>query len=336
MNVDELISEFNDGETDFLKFFGGDVKVFFNFLERRNKLQEIDPTSINSGDWQNSYLIWLYGRDKERFYEMIVDMVSDLHFEGGDAILTLDDRGELYRFFCSRDRHGISQETIENILSGESDFYDYYDYGSENLSRDVVDELTDENLEYLKKVVIEKLKDNQINTDTELLERIAEVQGHSEYVIVDESVISDILKDEESTNFILEESGLDSELDSVYRNATNSAYESTIFDGIINELEDYFIMDKGNWVSKSKYKGTKIGQYYEVPIRDFDKIILEYLEDGEGYGEQYTIDYHGSILDIMEKLVENGNLQCLSYHSPDWPDSDHVSENINSYFRDYI
>jgi hypothetical protein len=336
MNVDELINEFNDGQTDFLKFFGGDVKVFFSFLERRNRLQEIDPKSIDSGDWQNSYLIWLYDKDKSKFYELVLDMVSDLHFVDGTAILTLDDRGDLYQFFCFRDRNGISRETVENILSGESDYWDYFDYDSENIYRDVVDELTDGNLEHLKKAIIEKLKDTQLNTETELLERIAEYQGHPEYVIVDESIISDILKDEETTNFVMDECDLTSDLDSVYRNAQNSAYETTLYDGIINELDDYFVMNKGNFVSKSKYGGTKIGQYYEVPVRDFDKVILDYLKDGESAGERYTIDYHGSIFDIMERMVQDGSLQCLSYHSPDYPDSDHVTENINEFIKDYI
>jgi len=337
MNIDDIIEDFNNGTGDFLRFFGDDVKVFFNFLERRGRLDEIDPTIVTSGDWQNEYLLWLYEKDEEKFYQYILDMVTDLKIENGKFYLVLDERGELYRFFCET-RNNIDPSTIEEILNGEYDFYSN-DYRSDDLHRDVVDDLNEKNIELLKKVMVRELNGIQIEPETSLLKEIGESQGHEDYALIDESNISSIIKDDETFNYILGDvlTDLESELSSVYSNSYDSAYESTIYDGIIDELSRLFVMSEGKYLTRpSKYNTEKMNEYYEVEIRDFETIITDYLENNKRYGDSGTIDYHGSILHVVEESVKDGAISCLNYYSPDYPDYDAIERMVNENFSDYI
>ena len=96
-------------------------------------------------------------------------------------------------------------------------------------------------------------------------------------------------------------------------------------------------MSEGKYLTRpSKYNTEKMNEYYEVEIRDFETIITDYLENNKRYGDSGTIDYHGSILHVMEESVKDGAISCLSYYAPDYADYDSLRKSINEYFSDYI
>jgi hypothetical protein len=331
MDVQDLIDSFNEGDDDFLMHFGNDVVVFFKFLDRRGLLNELDPEGRLAEDYQNELLLFYHENDKEKFWKYVLKFLGDVEMVDGVAYLVIDSLGEFAQLFC--DDRDISRKTIEEILDGEYevDYWSSYDL-TDNIYRDVIEELTKENLRYLKDYIVKELEGKQIELYTELLESIAERQGHPEYVVVDQSNIDEIVDDEETMRYILTHDldDLKSVLYNIYGNAYSSAYESELYGDIWGEINDYFI-GKGQWLSRphSYRQGVEV-QRYVIPIKDFETHILDFLHQYKGYMNG-TLEYWGSYLSMLKDSVS-----CLSFRVPDYPDSREVDKNINEYFGDYL
>ena len=332
MDINDIIEKFNNNEFDVEKYFN-DYGTFFNILKRRGLMDEINPLNASYGEnWQNEYLLWLYENDKENYYKWIPNFLDDVVFENGKAYLEINNRGDLAKLFCNG-RNDLSKDTIESILSGDGDVYEPYWDTTDNVYRDVIEELTKENLIRLKEYVVKELEGKNISPETEELELIASEQGHSEFVEVNSDNVDRIIDDEETMKSLLnnELSDLKSELYSVHSGAYNSAYESTVWKEIWNELSTYFEGD-GQWITKPHpYKKNTQIEYFKIPINDFEGIINDYLYNNKGYGTSGTLEYHGSFVTIISE-----DRDCLSAYSPDYPDSHLVDKNINEFFRDHI
>ena len=325
MDINELIERFNEGELDVEGYFN-DYETFFNILKKRGVMSQVDPEAPNSEEWQNKYLIWLYSNDKEKFNLYVEKFLGDVEIVNGTLYLILDSQGELAKLFCTGHRNNIDQDTVESILSGEYEMDYYYD-STDDVYRDVVQELTKENLKRLKEYIVESLKGQQIPTHTEVLESIAKSQGN-DYTTVDETNIDEIVDDEETMNELMKDElgELKSELYTVHSSAYNTAYEDDLYDSIWSKLEEFF-QGPGEWFSRPHtYKKDTQVQKFKVPIHNFYSNILEYL-----YLNKLGLDYHGSYVGILDDGQE-----CLSVYAPDYPDSRKVDKNINSYFSDYI
>ena len=334
MDILDLVNDFNNGDLEVEKYFN-DYETFFNVLKKRNLMHLIDPTGQDSESWQNEYLIWLYGYDKLQFRKTVVNLLnSDLEIdEEGNIFLSTNDRGSLSRLFCDG-RNDISRDTIEQILSGEGDVWEPYWDTTDDLHRDVIEELTPENDKRLQEYIVDTLKDVKIQPETEELELIASEQGHPEYVIVSSDNVKRIVDDKETMEYLFENGleDLESELRNIHSNSYNSAYESEVWNNIWSKLQEYFDGD-GKWVSRPHtYKKDTMVEIFEIPVAsNFDDIILDYLAQNKNYGSSGTLEYHGSYLSIIEEIDD-----CLSVHAPDYPNSSEVDKNINIHFQDYI
>jgi hypothetical protein len=332
MDIDDIIERFNNNNFEVERYFN-DYETFFNMLKKRGRMGDIDPNNAtDGGDWQNEYLLWLYDNDKENYYKWIQTLLNDVVIENGKAYLELSDRGDLARLFCKNDRNGLSRDTIEEILNGESSWEPYWDT-TDNLYRDVIEELTPENDKRLCEYIVDTLKGQQIPAETEELELIATEQGHPEYVEVNSENVKRIVDDEESMKELLDGplEHLKSELYSIHSASYNSAYEDEIYRSIWNELQEY-VIGPGEWITKPHpYKKNTEIQYNKLPLTAFEEDINNYLYNNKGYGNSGTLEYHGSFISIMAE-----DRDCLSVHAPDYPDSRRVDKNINTYFKDYI
>ena len=328
MTMDDIIDSFNNGELDVEGYFN-DYDTFFNILKKRGVMSQVDPEAPDSEEWQNEYLIWLYSNDKEKFDAYIEKFLGDVEIVNGTPYLILNSQGELAKLFCSGNRNDMSQDTIESILDGE--YENYYDYSTDDVYRDVVQELTKENLKRLKEYIVDSLKGQQIPTITEVLESISKSQGN-DYVTVDETSIDEIVDDEETMNELMKDElgELKYELYSVHGGAYNTAYEDDLYDSIWSKLEEFF-QGPGEWLNRPHtYKKDTQVQKFKVPINNFYSNILDYLQDNKGWVNG-NLGYHGSYVDILDEGQE-----CLSVYAPDYPDSRKVDKNINTYFSDYI
>jgi hypothetical protein len=331
MDFNDLVEKFNNGDLDVKQYFN-DYETFFNILKKRGLMSDIDPNNATDGEeWQNEYLIWLYHNDKESFTKWVLSLVNDVVYKDGVYYLDVDDRSELSKLFCDRGRNDISRDTIESILSGESDWEPYWDT-TDNVYRDVVEELNEDNLKRLKEYIVENLEGLWIEPETDILSEIAEEQSNPQARITYNNV-DKVVNSEETMNYLFknELQDLKNELYSLHSNSYNSAYENEVWKSVMNELGTYFV-GNGEFVMRPhRYKKDTQVQNFVIPIANFESDIVGFLEDGKGYGNTGTLEYWGSYLGMMEDWAD-----CLSVHSPDYPDFREVDKNINEMFRDYI
>jgi hypothetical protein len=325
MDIDEVIELFNDTELDVNKYFN-DSETFFKIIEKRGRIDDLD---LENNYMENDYLLYLSETNTEKFREEVAKQISDVTFDGEVPVLQLNDAGDLAKLFCVS-RNDISQDTIREILLGEADWDRYWDT-TDDVYRDVIEELNEENLKYLYSYIIKNLEGVQIEPETELLEDISNVQN-SEFVTINEKNVESIVKDSETMGYLLDRdlSELDSELNSIHSNAYNSAYETAVFREVWGKLDDMFDVEKRKYVYKPHpYKKETQIEVLEMPIRDFYEPIRDYLYNNKGTSQ--TLEYFGNFIGILE---ENG--ECLSVWSPDYPDSREIDKNINEIFGDYI
>lgn len=325
MDIDEVIELFNDTELDVNKYFN-DSETFFKIIEKRGRIDDLD---LENNYMENDYLAYLSETNGEKFVEEVQKQISDVRFDGEVPVLQLNDASDLAKLFCTN-RNDISQDTIREILLGEADWDRYWDT-TDDVYRDVIEELNEENLKYLYSYIIKNLEGVQIEPETELLEDISNVQN-SEFVTINEKNVESIVKDSETMGYLLDRdlSELDSELNSIHSNAYNSAYETAVFREVWGKLDDMFDVEKRKFVYKPHpYKKETQIEVLELPIRNFYEPIRDYLYNNKGTSQ--TLEYFGNFIDILE---ENG--ECLSVWAPDYPDSREIDKNINEIFGDYI
>ena len=328
-----FIDKFNEGDTDFIEHMNG-FGTFLKMLEKRGLINELDFNQIYDSEYENEFLIFLYNHNNDEFWNIVSNYLSDLKIENGVPTIVVNEPGEFANLFCSN--RDIGTDTIEALLNGEYDSHSYgwssYDL-TDDVYRDVIEELTKENLLYLKEYIIKSLEGKQIEPYTELLEDYAQQQGHPEYVIIDQSNIDQVVDNSETMNELMDNEldELKGELYNIYGSAYNNAYEEELYEDVWNELETYF--EKGQWISKPHpYKENTSVETYTTKANDIDSIILDFLEQNKGhYGAYGSLEYYGSLMSVISETRD-----CLSFHPSDYPDSRLVDKNINMYFGDYI
>lgn len=334
LDWNDILEKFNNNDLDVEKFFN-DHLTFFKILERKGLMSEIDPKNgVGSEHWQNEYLIWLYQNDKSTFDKWIPSLLNDVEYDdNGQAFLVLNDRSDLGKLFCNDRRNDINRDTIETILSGEGDVWEPYWDTTDNVYRDVIEELNDKNLKIIKELILSELSGQQLTPTTELTEEISQEQGHDDYWEINEENVMKVIDDEESMMELLNDelSDLKSNLYSIHSNSYNSAHESDVWDAIWSELSTYF-EGSGEWIYRPHiYKKDTQVQFFKIPIINLDSILIEYLSNNKGYGNSGTLEYQGSLINILAE-----DWDCLSLRVPDYPSPDKVDKNINEYFPDYI
>lgn len=332
MNLQNLIDDFNSGDTEEVIKYFNDIPTFLTILDKRGLIDELDFD--NSEEWENGYLMWLYKKDKQSFIKEVVSQLNnDLTLdESGKIFLLLSDRSDLADLFCDY-RDGSGQETVRRLLSEEDVFYPFWET-TDDVYRDVIQELTPENDKRLQDYIIDTLKDIEIETETEELSLIADEQGHPEYVIVTSENVKRIIDDEETMNLLLDNEleELRSELHNIHNNSFNSAYESEVWDKVWEELSTYF-EDNGEWLEKPHpYKENTQIYIFKLPVNDtFEKNILDFLDSYKDSGSYGNLSYFGSYLGIL-----SDGFDCLHLSIPDYPNFSLVDKNINEMFADYI
>jgi hypothetical protein len=330
-----MIDDFNDNEQDQIIDLFGDINSFFEILKSKDLLHLIDPEVDNSSDWVNDWLIHIYESDyKELFYSYVVSYLGDVELKNGKFYLVLKGRDELSEIFCDSSRYNSSRDVAERVLDEDGDYYDPYDNTTNDVYNDVIKELTPKNLQTLYELIIDELKDTNLDTGTELLENLEEEQGYPEFVSINESNIKEIVDDEETMNFLLKNylGDIKSNLYSVHHNAFNGAYNDEIWEEIWDELSKYFI-DRGDYISRpsSSKQPEKTIQYFEIEIRHFESNILEYLRNNSRYGNTGTLYYQGNYTEVLKE-----DFDCLKLSFPDYPNFRKVDKYINDYFNDYL
>jgi len=326
MDIDEVIELFNNTELDVNKYFN-DSETFFKIMEKRGRIDDLD---LEYNYMENDYLVYLSETNTEKFREEVAKQISDVRFEEGkDPVLQLNDASDLAKLFCSG-RNDISQDTIGEILLGEADWDRYWDT-TDDVYRDVIEELNEENLKHLYSYIVNSLNGVQVDPETELLGEIA-TQQNTDYATINMENVVSVVNDSETMGYLLDHDleELDSELNSIHSNAYNMAYETAVYNEVWGKLDEMFDVENRKYIYKPHpYKKETQIEVLEMPIRNFYEPIKDYLYNNKGSSQ--TLEYFGNFIGILE---ENG--ECLSVWAPDYPSHTEIDKNINDIFGDYI
>jgi hypothetical protein len=327
--MEDFLERFRNNDLDVISMFGS-YETFFKAIMRRGLIDEIDPKDCaDSDEWIDYFYLFLLKNNKPLFYKMVGDIFSDVKIVNDTPMLLLDDRGTLADLFCEKYyRNSLSQSTIRNILSSESDYVEYFTTECNNLYDEVISNLNDKNIQRLCEYIVKELDGTNVEPKSDLLESIAEEQGHPEYAIITSENVLKVVDDESSMEHMLDIlDDLRSDLCNLLDMSYNSAYENDLWKKIWNELQTY-VIGNGEFVdTPHKTKNNVTIQYYEIPINDFDNTIENVLRDNARYG-QNTLEYYGSYMTMI-----NAD-DCLTIYPPDYPSD--PEKYLNDYFNDYI
>lgn len=328
----KLIDDFNDNEHDFIIDNFGEIETFFEVLKKKDLFHLIDPEVDGSEAWINEYLLYMYIYNKESFYNYVVNYLDDVELKGGVFYLQTMNRDDLSELFCHSSRNYSSRDIADKLLEEDGDFEEYFGNTTDDVYRDVIKELDNKNTQILYEYIVSSLSGVEIEPLTDVLEVIAEEQGHPEYVDVNAQTVIKIVNDEESMKTLLHGQlyDLKNDLYNVHSNSYNSAYYDEMWYKVWNELQIYF-NGKGESISK-KLNHSISRPYFEIEIRDFEKNILKYLKENKGYGNTGTLYYQGTYINVLK----SDDFDCLQLNINDYPDYRKVDNYINEFFKDYL
>lgn len=317
--LEKLIDLFNDGELKTKELFGRN-EMFFKILDKKGLLYKLDIDSRYNTYWINDFIIYQYNHYKDFYINLIKNALGDLIFENGSWYLHTD-AFELSRLFCNN-RYTVSRSIVEKILSGEYIDELEYMYDTDDIYEEVIVLLNKENIESLSKRIIEAFEYDKIPSETGLLEKIGEKQGHPEYVIINSENIQLIIDDRETLEKVLEydESHIYSELQTIYRQSYNTSYFNEIYKTIFESLDEYFV-GTVEYIKNDELK---------LKIRNFDDLIINFL-DSDPLNDIY---YYGTFIDLL--VHEDHPCLSVDIEGGFYPSRKELREYINEFFKDYI
>jgi hypothetical protein len=337
MDLSYFIDDYNDGGEEYIQWFG-DLHTFLDILDKKKQLDKLDIDIDTNDDSLPSILAWYVKSGKySQIKDKIINQLSDIKKVGDKYFLVLDNMSELSVLFSDSGRDS-SKDYAERILDNEEHYEPFWDT-TDDVYRDVIDELNDNNLKSLAERIIKELSGQQLSPETEEMELIAAEQGHNDYWEINNDNVDRIIEDEESMMSLLNDelSDLKSELYSLHNSAYNSAYESEVYNEVWKELSEY--VNKGEWVGRPHgYKtGVTVYDYVIDVTNQIDTVVQDYILENEGYGYTDTPYYHGSYISLITELQgRHSNYDKLRLRIPDYPDGWEVDKNINEMFNDYI
>ena len=328
----KIVEMFNDGGWEDLEPHFETVENFIRIVDKAGLIEMIDPFNDELEDYQNELLIGLLRSGKrQEILNEIIGMLSDITVENGKIMCDFRNRSELSSFFEGRGYGDYDYEEIVKRAFGDSHNDIFFDSTTDDVNRDVIQELNPKNKTYLEEVIVKRLNGVKIELDgrsSDLMEEEAKRQGHEEYMTVDSSNIDKVIDDEETMNWLFDNDlhEIEMALYNVHRNAYETAYNDEVYKNIISEINQVF-----NWEVQNEYKWGKTYRFkLEVKYDKFIDTIVENLENNKGY---HTLNYFGGFEAILTDNLKNGD-GLWTFSVPDYPDSSLVDEYVNDCFSD--
>ena len=323
----DLIQFLEDNDLgDFIKkYFNGDSQSFMKFLQSKNLIEEMMDHLIEEG-YLTDVMSMYYEENPKFVVEFLLGYLDDVTMEGGKYWMTID-REDMSKFFAN-DRED-SKALAKLILQEDTPFLDI-DSNIYDLT-DFIGDLTPENVSYLKSLVYNEVESQEV-----------EIDGVKDIVTVD--VINN-MDDDKLSKFIKENSpDVLSELESINRNAEESAIYDELYNDVMNGLRDLFDEHFFSREIPYKRKTYKAGTNEPIEVQDFHyqvdvtkllpRVVKTVLSWG-GYDSDNDFEYYGSLESLLESyLDEEGEQIRVSW--PEWADDERVREFINDNFQDYL
>jgi hypothetical protein len=312
----------------------------FDFLAVNGFLDNVDYYSLDD-DLKNYYLEWWLNESPDECLKYITNqLLTDVEIRGkGEYWLRLRDREELTVFFDNNGRNSTARDLAKGIFGEDDRWWERFWDTTDNVYRDVIDELDDNNLQVLASRILNEIGNEDLNIEeygSDFFHELIREQGREDFFQITSDVIYDLIKDEEAMEELLngDLDELKGELYNIHSNAYNNAYESECYNLVYDGLYEFFSSKITEEITKSGDK-TKYTSY--IRIENFYGNVSSFVNEnkGRGYGDG-LLDYHGSYTEMMGSLLDDGVYEKIDFRIPDYPDWDIVNKNINEYFSEYI
>lgn len=340
-HLQEYIDEFNSGEFEDLLGFFGSMEQILKFFHKQNLLQYINPFDDDLSDYQLEILNYLLNvlNDREILKDCIAQL-NDIESNDDGHYLRITDKEDLAELFDNSGRNLTARDYVKAIF-GE-DNWEHYGNTTDDIYRDIIEELNPENIERLKQHMLDVLTNWKIEVDDESPDLFNNYSEEGIFYLTPENV-GDVIGDEESFMYLLDNDYLPDvtgDLYSIHSNAYNNAYESEIYNDAMSELETFFDVKSGKWDSRpTSNNPDKLIETYIIKFNPGEVVnsIKKFVADTSNWGYYANnLDYVTSWLNMMNTFMDNGDEPWLDFRMPDYPDSSLVDKYINEIFPDYI
>lgn len=328
MSLISVLDNTTDLDDFIKKYFNGDHKKLFNLLSKQGDLGRYVDRFIEEGLFTD-VMNYFYEDDPQ----YVIDYITDEYFgdvkQDGNKLWLSISREDLADLFDDSRWGDGSRGVAKKVLSDDyEDFFNFVDIN--DLNEDVVEQLTPENLESLKKRVYQEIEGKEIEIDGE-----TDIVTLDMVMNMDGSELSELIKDNAPD--------VNSELASLYNSAYEYAYSDEVYEDVMNELKSFFGVNDFSrevpYKRKTYKKGTnepiEVDDYmYQVDVTNIlPKVIKTVLSYG-GYNSDNDFEYYGSFEGLLKFYM--GEEGYLNFTVSDYADWSKVNENINSLFSDYI
>ena len=340
--IQDYIDEFNSGELDSLLSMFGDMENILTFFKKRNALHLIDPFSGELTDYQNEILNYLLNNLNDKSMMKYIDsQLSDIEVKEDGYYLQLSDKSDLSGLFKDYSRDTSPRDIVKALFNDDN--WEHFSDTTDDIYRDVIEELNPENIERLKQHMLDVLTNWKIEIDDETPELFDNYADDEGVFYVTPENVGEVIGDKESFMYLLDNDYLPDvtgDLHSIHYNAYNQAYESEIYDDVMSELETFFDVTTSKWITvPSSVNPEILREFYEIRFKPNEVVnsIKKYVADRNNWGYYaYNIDYMGTWLTLMDSLMDNGEEEWLSFRIPDYADWTLTKRYINELFPDYI
>ena len=323
----DLIQFLQDNDLgDFIKkYFNGNTKSFMEFLQSKGIIEEMMDHLIEEGYLTD--VMSIHYEDNPKFViEFLLGYLDDVIIDGDKYWMHMQ-REDLSKFFA--DDRDNSQSIAKLVLQEDMPFLDIDSkiYYLNSFIRD----LTPENISYLKSSVYNEVEGEEV-----------EIDGVKDIVTVD---IINNMDDDNLSKFIKKNSpDVLSELESIHRNAEESAIYDEIYDDVMNGLR--YLFDEHFFSREIPYKRKtyKSGTNEPIEVQDFHyqvdvtKLLPEVVKtvlSWGGYSSDNDFEYYGSLESLLEYYLDEVGEQ-IRVSWPEWADDEKVQEYVNDNFQDYL
>jgi hypothetical protein len=278
--------------------------------------------------------------DKETL-RVCISKLDDITIKDDGYYLEIKDREDLSELFYNGGRDTSARDVAKMVLGDDVD-WDRWGNTTDDVYRDVIEELNPANIELLKKHILDVLTNWKIEIDDETPDLFNNYSEDGIFYLTPENV-GDVIGNEESFMYLIDNDylgDLSGDLYGIHSNAYNSAYETEVYRAVENELETFFDMKSAKWLSiPTSYNPEKLVEHYSLKFNPGEVFnsISKYVADSGNWGYYANnLDYVTTWLNMMNTFMDNGDEPWLDFRIPEYPDYSLVDKYINEFFPDYI
>jgi len=334
--ISALIDKFYDNPSGVAKNFGG-PEQFIKFVLTKGNPEEhyLDPKNqFFYDEGLQDLLIWEQYQSTPNKLEYLKRFISDFLESDlvveNDRIIWLIDKDDLLMVFDDRGRDGTAKYAAEMVFN--EDYNEHFNDVIDDFYNDCVRTLNDKNEILLANKIVSELPPltSEDIEQTSFLEELWEIEGQSGFLSITSDNISELLGDNETTDYIITNffPDLKNDMMNAYHNAFNTAYEDELSKEVYSNLEGFF-GDSGKMVNVGTNRaGNDIWTYAIDVTNTFDYLFKEFFMN---WSNHYNpIEYYGSFKEMLNQLFDDG-LNKIDFTIPDYPDSDEIESAYNEY-----